>query len=474
MKTIRGRLTRWFLVSLGALWLVAGASVFFSYRAGLMAGMEAELRTMCRQVRSAAMPGGGGPGRGGRWSDPGPETAEVLGPEVLWQAWRPDGAELGRSPNLVGDLPRPADPRARVVTLADGTRVMTAGNRFGGGRHFQGGPGAQGGPGRGPRGAGGGPGGGVDVSVARPLDELQAKLLRMLLVLLGSGGVLGLLAWWWVRFVLRDGLSPLRRIADEIAGIDGASLDGRFGDEGLPGELQPVVDRLNRLMDRLEASFARERRFSADLAHEMRTPLAEAKAIAESAVRWPEEGGMAAWRDMVASVERMEAVVQSMLQLARLERESPGGGGEAFPLAALVDELWSPHAAVARARGVTLRSRVADDSLVAGDRAWWGHLLGNLLGNAAEYADAGSEVVVSTRVDGERPTVIVANRAGGLRAEEVGQMFDRFWRADEARGEGTHCGLGLSLASACAEALGLRLEAELGEDHLLEMRVVGR
>ncbi|BCX47785.1 sensor histidine kinase [Haloferula helveola] len=468
MRSIRGRLTGWFLAGFGVLWLVAGAAVYFSYRAGLVAGMEAELQTMCRQVRSVGMAGGGGPGRGGRWMEQETDTAEVLGPDVMWQVWRTDGEEVSRSDNLTADLPPPDEGRATIVDLADGTRVMSVGHHFGGG----GGPGGQGGGGGQGRGRWGmgGPGGGMDISVARPLDALQAKLLRMALLIAGSGVVLAGLGWMWVRFVVHDGLSPLCRIADEIGSIDSASLDGRFANDGLPSELEPIVDRLNRLMDRLEGSFARERRFSADLAHEMRTPIAEAKTIAESAVKWPEEGGPEAWQDVVASVARMEAVVQSMLQLARLEREQPGAKGEPFPLARIVNERWADHASVAEARDVRLRSEVAADAMVVGDRGWWDHLLGNLLGNAAEYADAGSEVVITMEDDG---AVTISNRASGLAAEDVGHLFDRFWRADEARGESTHCGLGLSLAKACADALGLQLEANLGEGGVLEMRVTG-
>ncbi|MCB1129837.1 MAG: hypothetical protein KDN05_01835 [Verrucomicrobiae bacterium] len=465
MKSIRGRLTGWFLGSLGVLWLAAGAGVFFSYRAGLVAGMEAELQTMCRQVRSAGSMGGGGrgPGRGGPRATLEADAMEALGPDVWWQVWRPNGDEIGRSENLPSDLPRQDDGRARIVTLENGTRVMSVGHSYGPGRGGQG-------PGRFNR---GGPGGGMEVSVARPLDALHDKLFRMLALLLGSGVVLGALAWWWVRFVVRDGLSPLQRIADDIGGIDGASLDGRFRDDQLPTELQPIVDRLNRLMERLQASFTRERRFSADLAHEIRTPLSEAKAIAETAVAWPDEGGPAAWRDVVASAERMEAVVHAMLQLARIESESPGAADETFPLAPLVDELWTNHAAVAETRNVRLRSELGSDAAARGDRAWWVHLLGNLLGNAAEYADPDSEVVVSLRNDGARRVLTVANRASGLRTGDVGHLFERFWRADGARSESAHCGLGLSLATACADALGQRLEASLDADHVLEMRVVG-
>jgi signal transduction histidine kinase len=164
----------------------------------------------------------------------------------------------------------------------------------------------------------------------------------------------------------------------------------------------------------------------------------------------------------------MEGVVQSMLQLARLEREAPDENSVPSLLAPLVDELWSDHAAVAEARRVTLRSEVSNDTTINGDRAWWSHLVGNLLGNAAEYADAGSEIIVSSQNTGE---LTISNRASGLQQDDVHHMFNRFWRADEARGESVHCGLGLSLAKACADALGLRLQATLDDNQLLTLHV---
>lgn len=448
MKSIRRRLTSVLVAGIGVLGVGAGTAVYFSYRAGLMAGFESELQTLCRQVRTAGSPGGGGgPRRGGPWRSFEPDSMAALGPGIYWQVREDEGDTLHRSDNLAADLPWPEGERAELAVLDDGTRVMAAAHRFGMGRGMQ-----------------------MEVCVARPLDEVEAKLARLFWILVATGGGLMVLTALGVRFAVGAGLAPLRRIAGEVDRIDADSLDERFGERDLPEELRPIVERLNSLMERMGRSFARERRFSADLAHEMRTPVAEARAIAEGAVKWPEEGGSDAWRDVVASMERMENVVHSMLQLARIERERPGDAAGSFPLAPLVGELWADHRARADARRVTLRMESTGDIVLKGDRAWWAHLLGNLLGNAAEYADEGGSVEVS---GGDGRTVLaVRNPASDLDPATVDKLFDRFWRADEARGESAHCGLGLSLARACAEAMGYRLEASLEPDRQLEIRVV--
>ncbi|MGB6221677.1 sensor histidine kinase [Haloferula sp.] len=172
----------------------------------------------------------------------------------------------------------------------------------------------------------------------------------------------------------------------------------------------------------------------------------------------------------MASVERMESVVQSMLQLARIERESPQTKGTVFPLRLLVEERWEDHASLAASRGVSMRISASMEQTLEGDRAWWSHLLGNLLGNAAEYADEGSEVIVTGGDD--KAIVSVLNRASGLDENAVTHLFERFWRADQVRAESEHSGLGLALAQACAEAMGLRIEALIRPDSILEMRVV--
>ncbi|MCH7227659.1 histidine kinase dimerization/phospho-acceptor domain-containing protein [Haloferula sp. A504] len=450
MKSIRRRLTLTFLAAIGLLGIGAGAAIYLSYRAGLMAGFENELQTLCRQVRTVGSMGGGGgggPRRGGPWRRFDPVAMEELGDGVYWQVRLDDEDAAVRSDNLPDELPWPADGEAQVVVLADGTRVMAAGHRFGMGR-----------------------GSFMQVTVARPLDEVERKLQRLLGILLVSGAGLMVLTGFGVRLVVGAGLAPLRRIAGEVERIDVSSLDERFDQQGLPEELRPITARLNDLMERMDHSFARERRFSADLAHEMRTPLAETKTIAETALKWPEEGGPEAWGEVVASSERMERVVHAMLQLARIERERPDGEAGSFPLRPLVDELWSDHAATAAARRVTFECQITKDAVLQGDRSWWSHLLGNLLGNAAEYADEGGCVTVSA--GGGETLVAVRNPASDLDEVQVGKLFDRFWRADGARGESDHCGLGLSLARACAEAMGCRLEAELIGDAELEIRVV--
>ena len=122
-------------------------------------------------------------------------------------------------------------------------------------------------------------------SVRRELDRTLATLQ---LVLAGSGLLLLAATALVVPRVLRRELKPLQSLAAEAARIDAASLSARFATEGLPGELAPIAARLNELLARLEDSFERERRFSSDVAHEFRTPVAELRSLAELAIKLPD------------------------------------------------------------------------------------------------------------------------------------------------------------------------------------------
>lgn len=315
----------------------------------------------------------------------------------------------------------------------------------------------------------------MEVAAARDLAAVDRALAR-LLAGIGMAGLLGAgAAVVWVRHAVRDGLAPLRRIADQVSGVDAGSLGVRFGDPAVAEELRPIVRRLDELMARLEAGFARERRFSADLAHEMRTPVTELRLLAESALKWPEEGGREAWQDVLGSTARMENVVQAMLQLARLEQSPPTQSGERWSLREMVEDVWQGHAGRAASRGVRLRLSVPGEVEVRGDRALWRQLLSVLLGNAADHSDAAGEVAVEvvSPLPGDGPVVRVTNPASALDPADLDHVFDRFWRGDRARAGSEHCGLGLSLARACAEALGQKLHARLldGEPRCLEMRV---
>lgn len=299
----------------------------------------------------------------------------------------------------------------------------------------------------------------LQVIEATDRAELNENLGRVMGAIAGCGVLLMAAIFWIVPRVLTRGLAPLRALGAQAEKIDANSLATRFSRDNLPEELQAIGQRLNDLLARLEASFERERRFSADLAHEVRTPLAELRNLAECALKWPEARDPSMDRDVLAIALQMETLATRLLTLARGEHGELAVKLAPTDMIAAVRESWQAHAGRAGARDVRVLFDLAPATVTA-DAALLRSILNNLFDNASDYAPAGSEIRVTGNV-GLGYALRVSNLAGGLVERDVSQFFDRFWRKEAARSGGEHVGLGLNLARIFAVAMGWTLTVGL-------------
>jgi hypothetical protein len=157
----------------------------------------------------------------------------------------------------------------------------------------------------------------ISLVVGRDRASLDDTLstLRTSLLLVGTGALAALIGI--VRWGVRGGLAPLHHLGENVAMVDAASLATRFPVEPLPEELRPLSSRLNELLARLESAFARERRFTANAAHELRTPLAELRTLAEVNLLTPstELERVESWRDALSTTRRMESLALRLWNL---------------------------------------------------------------------------------------------------------------------------------------------------------------
>jgi two-component system sensor histidine kinase QseC len=308
----------------------------------------------------------------------------------------------------------------------------------------------------------------VQLVVAAEREALDEKLLR-LEILTASCGILLLGATLWIiPRVLRRGLEPLDRLGEDVARIDAGSLGARFPVADAPAELHKIIDRLNGLMARLEQSFERERRFSADVAHELRTPLAELRGLAECALKWPETRDHSTDCDMLSIAHHMETMVTHMLALARGDQGLLEVHLELVELEVLVRSVWRGFAVRAEERKLRIMSQFAPMTALA-DPVLLRAILNIVLENAIDYAPLGGEINLAIQAEGESAIVQIANLAAELEVEDVGKLFDRFWRKEAARSGGLHLGLGLSLARTYAAAMGWNISATIDEKHRLTL-----
>ncbi len=306
------------------------------------------------------------------------------------------------------------------------------------------------------------------LQVAHALDERQAiatqTALRTLFPLAALIPLLGVLIWHAVGV----GLKPLnamsraveKRRPDAMAPLAVANM---------PRELKPLGQSLNALLARLDEALAAQRRFTADAAHELRTPLAAVKLQAELAQRTaqgPERD--AAFASLSAGIDRATHLVEQLLTMARLEPGAPARDARPVELAALVRDAVVTRAALADDKGIDLGVDHADASDVKGDAASLAMLIGNLLDNAIRYTPAGGRVDVSVDRDDTGTLLSVLDTGPGIPAAERERVFERFYRITDtagsakARGDAKGSGLGLSIVRRIAEAHGATVELAEG------------
>jgi len=351
-----------------------------------------------------------------------------------------------RSPLLsVGNLPylEPSGSRSRFadIVLPDGSLGRAAGLRF---------VCTDPGPTRLP------PASLVTV-VAASLAETHAQLrfLASLLIVTAAGtmAVAGAVAW----LVVGRGLRPLVAVAQDIATINESDLKRRIDPARVPPELQIVVGQLNGLLQRLDAAFERERTLSADVAHELRTPIAEIRAIAEitlQRLRRSEEYRQALG-EVLEAVRAVEGLIERLLMLARLEAGQTKPELQPLRLKNVLVQRWAQFRNAAAAAGLEFEERCPEEAVVGADPKLLEVVLSNALSNAVTYTPAGGRVAVGLERTGSTWRLSIVNTGCALREEDISRVFDRFWRADPARRRsGLNCGLGLPLVRRAMQAMG--------------------
>jgi two-component system sensor histidine kinase QseC len=310
----------------------------------------------------------------------------------------------------------------------------------------------------------------VQLVVASDRGGLDETLWQLLGISAVSGVLLVLATLWVIPRVLRRGLQPLEFLGQQATAIDASSLATRFPSGELPAELQPIVGRWNELLARLEASFERERRFSADLAHELRTPVAELRSLAECALKWPDARDPAMDADTLAIAKQMETLVAHILALARGEQGQLAVRRESVELSPLVQSVWRGFENRAAARELRVSFALAPVHALA-DPALLRSILTNLCENAVEYTPAGGEVHLAIAATPTEIVIGVENTTHDVQPDDVPKFFDRFWRKEAARSGGHHFGLGLSLARNFASAMGSTLTANFSEAKRLVLQL---
>ncbi|MFJ4780835.1 sensor histidine kinase [Streptomyces sp. NPDC088762] len=283
-------------------------------------------------------------------------------------------------------------------------------------------------------------------------EAMQRRLLTVSLVALAVFAVLSIwLAWWMAGRVLR----PLAVITATARRLSGENLHERIALDAPPGELKELADTFDAMLGRMEHLVSAQRRFAANAAHELRTPLAVQRAAAEIGLAGdpPPERVARIRAKLIGVADSSEHLIESLLLLA-VSEEGPQSGrpAERVDVAALAAaELEAcPH------QGLTVERTLAPLT-VTGDRTLLGHLVRNLLGNAVRHNRAGGRLGVATTADGE---LVVSNTGPLIDPVDVPMLLEPFRRrAERQHTAGEGAGLGLSIVASIARAHGAELVA---------------
>jgi two-component system, OmpR family, heavy metal sensor histidine kinase CusS len=305
----------------------------------------------------------------------------------------------------------------------------------------------------------------VTVAVAEGTEEVRETLATMSRWLWALALAAFAAAAAATFLLVARGLGPTRVLAAQIERLHVEELDRPLPTTGLPEEIEPVVRKLNELLARLSASFARERRL----------PLAALRTTLEVAAAQdrPASAYRAAIGDATALVAQTQALVANLLMLARLDARQIDVETRDVGLRALVDDCWRPFEAQAAERRLRFANEIAPDTTVATDPDKLRIVVSNLLSNAAAYTAAGGSIAARDG-DGRDDTVLeVADSGPPIPDELLPRLFDRFSRGDAARSSGVHCGIGLALVRGVCPLLGLEATAENAADGSVCFRIAG-
>lgn len=279
--------------------------------------------------------------------------------------------------------------------------------------------------------------------------------------------LMGFLGW----IAASHGLAPLKKIQQGATAISASRLDQRLSVSEFPSELADLGNTINGMLSRLEDSFRKLSDFSADIAHELRTPVSNLMTQTQVALSKPRTAEE--YHEILASnseeLERMSRMISDMLFLAKVDRGLIAPRADAIVLEREFDELFGFYEAPAEEKAIRLE--LIGTTTIRGDRLMLRRAFSNLLSNAIRHVQQGQTVSVLLRNQTEGGTCIEIANPGDIPAEHLNRLFDRFYRVDPSRhGASDGAGLGLAITESIIHMHGGTIRVHSG-DHKVVFRI---
>lgn len=303
---------------------------------------------------------------------------------------------------------------------------------------------------------------GIRILVGQSL-EIRGELIgaisnRLLTPVLLSLPVLALLIWYGITHAMR----PLLRLAENVRNLEPGQLKP-LPLKDIPDESRPLVESLNLLFEQLQHAFDNERRFTADAAHELRTPLAALKVQAQVALgASDDEARQHALRRIIQGVDRATRLVEQLLTLARLDPEDALQDTAPLKLPDLCQETLAEQANSARQKHIELALEATCSGQIMGNASAIHIMLRNLIDNAIRYTPEQGNVCIKIDGDDKATRLVISDSGPGIPVEERARVMERFYRSSSVQAPGS--GLGMSIVQRIVE--GHNATISLGESPL--------
>jgi two-component system, OmpR family, heavy metal sensor histidine kinase CusS len=309
----------------------------------------------------------------------------------------------------------------------------------------------------------------IQVAQDRTTDEQFRKQFAALLGVILALGVAASAVIAWT--VTKRGLRPLGEMTRAVKRVGPNQLHQQVSAVGWPRELQPLAVAFDDMLHRLEDSFVRLAQFSADIAHELRTPIGNIRGEAEVALRRSRTADE--YREVIESTiaecQHLGHIVDNLLFLARTEAAEGHLQRTSFEGRAAVEKIAAFHEPIAEDQNITIRC--GGEARFVADEMLFGRALSNLVENAVHHTPAGGKIDITIANRGAHSEVRVKDTGRGIAASDLPRVFDRFYRADSSRSS-DGVGLGLALVKSIMDLHGgsAQIESTLGQGTTVSLR----
>lgn len=315
----------------------------------------------------------------------------------------------------------------------------------------------------------------MTMAVARERENLDKMIYSVHVFSFVSTLIILVIINYLVKYSVRNSLKPLFFMKEQIKCLGSGNLDLRLNVKNSPDELKELIAQFNELLTRLEQSFLRERQFSSDVAHELRTPIAELRSMSEIGLKWPEDTNLVKefYSGIKDASHQLQSIVNNLLALARCEQGNINLEPKDILLNKFIDEFWPQYKNLAQHKNLQLINNIPATMKIITSPVEFGLIISNLISNAISYSPDNSEVVFDIKDNEDSVALVISNIAEQLDQSDLDVMFDRLWRKSKSRSSSQHAGLGLSLVKAYAELIGLKITTNLSDKKLISINIDG-